>query len=114
MPARSRPVWSAARLGLRVIAPQQSSKPHPLPAGRSAGFVRVSRMVQILDKYDEQNVPLGTTNVLSARLKAITKKRATSALIVANGATNLRIAGGVKLAGISRLQKMNWVLCYQQ
>ena len=111
MPARSRPVWSAARLGLRVIAPQQSSKPHPLPAGRSAGFVRVSRMVQILDKYDEQNVLLGTTNVLNARLKAITKKRAINVLIVENGATNPSVASGVKLMGTSRLLMKRWALC---
>ena len=110
MPARSRPVWSAARLGLRVIAPQQSSKPHPLPAGRSAGFVRVSRMVQILDKYDEQNVLLGTTNVLNARLKAITKKRAINVLIVESGATNLRIATGVRPMGISSPQMEKWLL----
>ena len=71
-------------------------------------------MVEILDEYEEKSVQHGITNVPNARLKAIMNRRATNALIVANGATNLGTASGVKLVGISRPQMMNWVLCYQQ
>ena len=63
-------------------------------------------MVRILCKSEEKNVQHGTSNVTSARLEATTEKHVTNALIVANGATNPRITGGVRQVGTSKLRIM--------
>merc|ERR1712215_661924 len=88
--------------------------PHLSPAARSADSVRESRMVRILCKSEEKNVQHGTSNVTSARLEATTEKHVTNALIVANGATNPRITGGVRQVGTSKPRIMMWVLCSQR
>ena len=67
-------------------------------------------MVRILCEYEEKDVQHGISNVPSARLEVTTKKHVTSALIVANGATNPRITGGVRQMGTSKLRIMMWVL----
>jgi len=90
--------------------PQQSSKPHLTPDERSANSVRASRMVRILCKYEEKNVQHGISNVPSARLEATLKKHVQNALIVADGATDPRIAGGVQPVGMSKHRIMMWVL----
>ena len=101
LPARSRPAWDAAKLGLSVMTPRLPSNPYLQPARNDAVIAKVSHMGQLLEKYDGKNVRLGVFNVPNVTYKAIMEKRVTNAMLVVNGATNPRLASGVKLKGVS-------------